>query len=176
MEPRGIGALQIAFEALKRKLADEGLFETSSKKPLPEFPRKIGVITSATGAAIQDMCQQLQKRYPIAELLLYPTLVQGAGAAEQIAHAIGEMNKRTDIDVLIVGRGGGSIEDLWSFNEEVVANAIFDSRIPVISAVGHETNFTISDMVADYRAPTPVCCHCTSGAGSDGASCTVGVS
>ena len=155
MEPRGIGALQIAFEALKRKLAEEGLFEASSKKPLPEFPRKIGVITSATGAAIQDMRQQLQKRYPIAELLLYPTLVQGAGAAGQIVHAIGEMNKRTDIDVLIVGRGGGSIEDLWSFNEEVVAHAIFDSRIPVISAVGHETDFTISDMVADHRAPTP---------------------
>ncbi len=155
MEPRGIGALQIAFEALKQKLAAEGLFDTSYKKPLPGFPRKIGVITSDTGAVIQDMRQQLQKRYPLAELLLYPTSVQGADAARQIAHAIGEMNKRTDLDVLIVGRGGGSIEDLWSFNEEAVARAIFASKIPVISAVGHETDFTISDMVADHRAPTP---------------------
>ena len=155
IEPRGIGAMQRAFEALKRQLAAEGLFEKRHKQPLPQFPRKIGVVTSATGAALQDIRQQLTKRYPLAELWLYPTLVQGEQAAEQIARAIRVMNWRTDIDVLIVGRGGGSIEDLWAFNEEIVARAIFASDIPVVSAVGHETDFTISDMVADYRAPTP---------------------
>ncbi|RKU19014.1 exodeoxyribonuclease VII large subunit [Candidatus Poribacteria bacterium] len=155
VEPLGIGALQRAFEELKQKLADEGLFDAAHKKPLPMFPKKIGVITSETGAALQDIQQQLQKRYPLAELLLYPTLVQGEYAAAQIAHAVGTMNNRTDIDVLIVGRGGGSLEDLWVFNEEIVARAIFDSKIPVVSAVGHETDFTISDMVADHRSPTP---------------------
>ena len=155
VEPLGIGALQRAFEELKQKLADEGLFDAAHKKPLPMFPKKIGVITSETGAALQDIQQQLQKRYPLAELLLYPTLVQGEYAASQIAHAVGAMNNRTDIDVLIVGRGGGSLEDLWAFNEEIVARAIFDSKIPVVSAVGHETDFTISDMVADHRSPTP---------------------
>ena len=155
VEPLGIGALQRAFEELKQKLSDEGLFDEHHKKPLPMFPKKIGVITSETGAAIQDIQQQLQKRYPLAELLLYPTLVQGEYAADQIAHAIRSMNGRTDIDVLIVGRGGGSIEDLWSFNEEIVARAIFNSEIPIVSAVGHETDFTISDMVADHRSPTP---------------------
>ncbi len=155
VEPLGVGALQRAFEDLKQRLADEGLFDTSHKKPLPMYPTKIGVITSETGAAIQDIQQQLQKRYPLAELLLYPTLVQGEHAASQIAHAIRAMNNRVDIDVLIVGRGGGSIEDLWSFNEEIVARAIFESNIPVVSAVGHETDFTISDMVADHRSPTP---------------------
>ncbi len=155
VEPLGIGALQRAFEKLKLKLADEGLFDDRHKKPLPMFPKKIGVITSETGAAIQDIHQQLQKRYPLAELLLYPTLVQGDRAAAQIANAIRAMNTRADIDVLIVGRGGGSIEDLWAFNEEVVARAIFSSEIPVVSAVGHETDFTISDMVADHRSPTP---------------------
>lgn len=155
VEPLGIGALQRAFEDLKQQLADEGLFAEHHKKPLPVFPLKIGVITSATGAAFQDICQQLRKRYPLAEVLLHPTLVQGDGAAEGIVHALQAMNQRGDIDVLIVGRGGGSIEDLWAFNEEVVARAIFASAIPVVSAVGHETDFTIADMVADHRAPTP---------------------
>ena len=155
VEPLGIGALQRAFEDLKQQLADEGLFAEHHKKPLPVFPLKIGVITSATGAAFQDICQQLRKRYPLAEVLLHPTLVQGDGAAERIVRALQAMNQRDDIDVLIVGRGGGSIEDLWAFNEEVVARAIFASVIPVVSAVGHETDFTIADMVADHRAPTP---------------------
>ena len=155
VEPLGIGALQRAFEDLKQQLADEGLFAAHHKKPLPVFSLKIGVITSATGAAFQDICQQLRKRYPLAEVLLHPTLVQGDGAAEGIVRALQAMNQRDDIDVLIVGRGGGSIEDLWAFNEEVVARAIFASVIPVVSAVGHETDFTIADMVADHRAPTP---------------------
>lgn len=155
VEPLGIGALQRAFEELKQQLADEGLFDPQYKKTLPEFPKKIGVVTSATGAAFQDICQQLRKRYPLAEVLLHPTLVQGDGAAAGIARALQVINQRTDIDVLIVGRGGGSIEDLWAFNEELVARAIFASTIPVVSAVGHETDFTIADMVADYRAPTP---------------------
>ena len=155
VEPLGIGALQRAFEELKQRLADEGLFDAHHKKPLPAYPKKIGVVTSATGAAFQDICQQLRKRYPLAKVLLHPTLVQGEGAAEGIAQALQVMNQRNDIDVLIVGRGGGSIEDLWAFNEELVARAIFDSTIPVVSAVGHETDFTISDMVADHRAPTP---------------------
>ena len=155
VEPLGIGALQRAFEELKQRLADEGLFDAHHKKPLPEYPKKIGVVTSATGAAFQDICQQLRKRYPLAKVLLHPTLVQGEGAAEGIAQALQVMNQRDDIDVLIVGRGGGSIEDLWAFNEELVARAIFASTIPVVSAVGHETDFTISDMVADHRAPTP---------------------
>ena len=155
VEPLGIGALQRAFEELKQQLAEEGLFEAHHKKPLPKFPKKIGVVTSATGAAFQDICQQLRKRYPLAQVLLHPTLVQGDGAAEGIAQALQAMNQRDDIDVLIVGRGGGSIEDLWAFNEERVARAIFASAIPVVSAVGHETDFTIADMVADHRAPTP---------------------
>ncbi len=155
VEPIGIGALQRAFEELKQQLADEGLFDAHYKKPLPAYPKKIGVVTSATGAAFQDICQQLRKRYPLAKVLLHPTLVQGEGAAAGIAQALQVMNQRDDIDVLIVGRGGGSIEDLWAFNEELVARAIFAATIPVVSAVGHETDFTISDMVADYRAPTP---------------------
>ena len=155
VEPVGIGALQRAYEELKQRLADEGLFDDIYKKPLPRYPRKIGVITSATGAAFQDICEQLRKRYPLAEVLLHPSLVQGDGAAREIADAMQAMNQRDNIDVLIVGRGGGSIEDLWAFNEERVARAIFDSTIPVVSAVGHETDYTISDMVADHRAPTP---------------------
>ena len=155
VEPVGIGALQRAFEELKQRLTDEGLFDNIYKKSLPQFPKKIGVITSATGAAFQDICEQLRKRYPLAEVLLHPTLVQGDGAAQGIAYALQTMNQRDDIDVLIVGRGGGSIEDLWAFNEELVARAIFASTIPVVSAVGHETDYTISDMVADHRAPTP---------------------
>jgi exodeoxyribonuclease VII large subunit len=155
IEPLGIGALQRAFEELKQQLAEEGLFDEHYKKPLPKFPQKIGVVTSATGAAFQDICQQLRKRYPLAEVLLHPALVQGDGAAQEIANALQVMNQRDDIDVLIVGRGGGSIEDLWAFNEERVARAIFASTIPVVSAVGHETDFTIADMVADHRSPTP---------------------
>lgn len=155
IKPRGVGAMQRAFEALKRQLAAEGLFDKRHKQPLPQFPQKIGVVTSATGAAIQDIREQLTKRYPLAELWLYSTLVQGEQAAEQIAHAIRVINQRDDIDVLIVGRGGGSIEDLWAFNEEIVARAIFASDIPVVSAVGHEDDYTISDDVADYRAATP---------------------
>ena len=155
VEPLGIGALQRAFEELKQRLADEGLFDDIHKKPLPRYPRKIGVVTSETGAAFQDICEQLRKRYPLAEVLLHPSLVQGDGAAQEIADALQVMNQRDDIDVLIVGRGGGSIEDLWAFNEERVARAIFASTIPVVSAVGHETDYTISDMVADHRAPTP---------------------
>ena len=155
VEPLGIGALQRAFEELKQQLSDEGLFDNIHKKPLPRFPKKIGVITSATGAAFQDICEQLRKRYPLAEVLLHPALVQGDGAVQEIANALQVMNQRDDIDVLIVGRGGGSIEDLWAFNEERVARAIFASTIPVVSAVGHETDFTIADMVADHRSPTP---------------------
>ena len=155
VEPLGIGALQKAFEELKQQLADEGLFNAGYKKPLPKFPKKIGVVTSPTGAAFQDICQQLRKRYPLAKVLLHPSRVQGDGAAEEVVQAIRAMNQRDDIDVLIVGRGGGSIEDLWSFNEEIVARAIFASVIPVVSAVGHETDYTITDMVADHRVPTP---------------------
>ena len=155
VKPLGVGALQRAFEALKARLNQEGLFDPAHKKPLPKFPKKIGVVTSATGAAFQDICKQAHKRYRLAEILLHPTLVQGDGAADGIVHAIQLMNTYDDIDVLIVGRGGGSVEDLWAFNEEVVARAIFASRIPVVSAVGHETDESISDLVADHRAPTP---------------------
>ena len=155
MEPAGVGALQLAFERLKEQLQGEGLFDAEHKKPLPTFPRKIGVVTSATGAALQDILRMLSKRYPLVEVVLCPTLVQGDDAAPMIARAIERMNRFTDIDLLIVGRGGGSIEDLWAFNEEVVARAIFASEIPIVSAVGHETDFTISDFVADHRAPTP---------------------
>ena len=153
--PVGVGDLQIAFERLKEQLAAEGLFDPIHKKPLPKFPQKIGLITSATGAAIRDILRMLQKRYPAVEVLLFPTLVQGEGAAAEIAHAIACMNRLSGVDLLIVGRGGGSIEDLWAFNEETVARALFASRIPTVSAVGHETDVTIADLVADYRAPTP---------------------
>ncbi len=155
MEPKGLGALQKAFEKLKEKLAKEGLFDESRKKPLPEVPWKIGVVTSSTGAAIRDMIHVIQRRNPKMSILLYPAKVQGEGAAEEIAKGIEALNKRKDIDVLIVGRGGGSIEDLWAFNEEVVARAIAKSEIPVVSAVGHEIDFTVADFVADLRAPTP---------------------
>lgn len=155
VDPLGIGALQRAFEELKQKLADEGLFDDRHKKPLPKFPKKIGVVTSKTGAAIQDIRQQLQTRYPLAELLLYPASVQGENAVPDIVKAIRALNNRMDVDVMIVGRGGGSVEDLSPFNEEIVARAIFDSNIPIVSAVGHETDYTISDMVADHRSPTP---------------------
>lgn len=155
MEPDGIGSLFIAFNQLKEKLYKEGLFDPSLKKTIPEFPKVIGVCTATSGAAIRDICTTIKRRYPLAEIIIYPTLVQGKGAAESIANNIRLANKHGFADVLIVGRGGGSIEDLWAFNEEIVARAIFESRIPIISAVGHETDTTIADYVADLRAPTP---------------------
>lgn len=155
MQPDGIGALNVAFEQLKKKLEAEGLFSSQYKKPIPKFPQKVGVVTSATGAAVQDIFNVLKRRYPVAEVVLRPCQVQGEGAANDIANAIKEFNKVKGADVLIVGRGGGSIEDLWAFNEEIVARAVFESEIPVISAVGHETDVTICDFVADLRAPTP---------------------
>ena len=155
MQPLGIGELQLAFERLKQKLADEGLFDPAHKKPLPEFPERIGVVTSETGAAIQDILSVLARRMPSVEVILAPVRVQGAGAAEEIADAVEAFNRSGRPDVLIVGRGGGSLEDLWPFNEEIVARAIYASRIPVVSAVGHEIDFSIADFVADLRAPTP---------------------
>lgn len=155
-EPKGIGALQLAFEQLKERLAAEGLFDPARKRALPNFPRQIGVVTSPTGAAIRDIIQVLHKRFPAVDILINPVTVQGAGAAAEIAQAIAELNELDGPpDVLIVGRGGGSLEDLWPFNEEIVARAIAASRIPVVSAVGHEIDFTITDFVADVRAPTP---------------------
>ena len=155
IQPIGIGELQIAFERLKQKLAAEGLFDPAHKKPIPEFPERIGVITSETGAALQDIRSVLSRRHPSVEVILASVRVQGVGAAEEIAEAIEQMNRYGDIDVLIVGRGGGSLEDLWAFNEERVARAIYASGIPIISAVGHEIDFSIADFVADLRAPTP---------------------
>lgn len=155
MEPKGLGALQKAFDQLKEKLSREGLFDEATKKPIPPIPWKVGIVTSPTGAAVRDIINIITRRNPKTSILLYPVKVQGDGAAEEIAQGIREMNRLKDIDVLIVGRGGGSIEDLWAFNEEVVARAIYDSRIPVVSAVGHEIDFTIADFVADLRAPTP---------------------
>ena len=155
MEDAGKGDLQEQFEKLKAKLQAEGLFDPEHKKKLPLLPRKIGVVTSPTGAAIRDILQVLRRRFPNLQVLIAPVRVQGAGAEKGIAKAIDYLNTRDDIDVLIVGRGGGSLEDLWCFNEEEVARAIYRSKIPVISAVGHEIDFTISDMVADLRAPTP---------------------
>jgi len=155
IRPRGIGALQLAFEQLKKKLEKEGLFDPAHKKLLPLIPGRIGIVTSATGAAIRDIIRQLDKRFPNFNALVVPVRVQGKAAAGEIAEAISYLNTRDDIDVMIVGRGGGSIEDLWPFNEEVVARAIYASRIPVISAVGHEVDITISDLVADVRALTP---------------------
>lgn len=153
--PAGLGKLEFAFQKLKEKLFNEGLFDEEHKKPMPGFPERIGVITSPTGAAIRDIVRIIRHRFPGAKMVLNPVRVQGEGAAEQIAEAIREFNEYKQIDVMIVGRGGGSLEDLWAFNEEVLARAIFDSEIPVISAVGHEIDFTISDFVADLRAPTP---------------------
>ena len=154
MEEDGIGNLYEAFEKLKQKLSSEGLFDEKHKLPIPKYPKRIGVITASTGAAIRDILTTIKRRYPICEVILFPTLVQGEGAKESIVSNILRANDY-DLDLLIVGRGGGSIEDLWAFNEEVVARAIFDSKIPIISAVGHEIDFTISDFVADLRAPTP---------------------
>jgi exodeoxyribonuclease VII large subunit len=155
MEPKGIGALQLAFLQLKERLEKEGFFETSRKRPIPILPQMIGIVTSPTGAVIQDMIQIIQRRFENVRLLLYPVKVQGEGASGEIAEGIKYLNKRGNIDVIIVGRGGGSLEDLWAFNEEEVARAIFHSHIPIISAVGHETDYTIADFVADLRAPTP---------------------
>lgn len=155
MQPDGVGALHIAFEQLKAKLASEGLFDESRKKPLPAFPERIGIVTSETGAALQDILNILKRRWPLASVLLYPVLVQGEQAPEQICKAINYFSKNKAADVLIVGRGGGSIEDLWTFNDECVARCIAACSIPVVSAVGHETDFTIADFAADLRAPTP---------------------
>ena len=154
-EEAGKGSLQEAFEKLKAKLAEEGLFDASRKRALPLLPQHVGVVTSPTGAAIRDILTVLSRRFPNLHILIAPVRVQGEGAAREIADAIELLNRREDLDVMIVGRGGGSLEDLWCFNEEVVARAIAASRIPVISAVGHEIDFTISDFVADLRAPTP---------------------
>jgi exodeoxyribonuclease VII large subunit len=153
--PVGIGALQQAFEALKRKLADEGLFAAERKRPLPRFPRRIGIITSPTGAVIQDMLNIFARRSPGLEIRIFPTLVQGAGCAEGVVAGLEYFSSVEWADVVVVARGGGSLEDLWGFNEEIVARAIAASRVPVVSAVGHETDFTIADFVADLRAPTP---------------------
>lgn len=155
LRPVGSGELQIAFEQLKRRLAAEGLFDDSYKKPLPRFPECVGIVTSETGAALQDMLHILRRRFPGLKVILAAIRVQGAGAGREIAQAIKDFNSYGGVDVLIVGRGGGSLEDLWSFNEEIVARAIFKSAIPIISAVGHEIDFTIADLVADLRAPTP---------------------
>ena len=155
MEPEGVGDLYVAFEKLKKKLEAEGLFDPGHKLPLPRYPKKIGVVTAPTGAAIRDILNVLSRRFCYADVVLYPVLVQGENSAQSIVEAIGYFNTSGLADVLIVGRGGGSIEDLWSFNEEIVARAIYDSRIPIVSAVGHEIDFTISDFVADLRAPTP---------------------
>ncbi len=155
IQPLGVGELQLAFERLKKKLAAEGLFDTEHKRPVPEYPERIGIVTSETGAALQDIRSVLRRRFPSVEVILAPVRVQGVGAADEIASAIKDMNRYGNVDVMIVGRGGGSLEDLWAFSEEVVARAIYDSRIPVISAVGHEVDFSIADFVADLRAPTP---------------------
>ncbi len=160
VEAAGEGELQAKFDRLKTKLKDEGLFDEDNKLPIPKFPKKVGLITSGTGAALQDMLNVLSRRAPWVQPILYPVQVQGKGAEKGIAHAINEWsnwdeNGLPDVDVIIIGRGGGSLEDLWNFNEEVVARAIYDCEIPIVSAVGHEIDFTISDFVADMRAPTP---------------------
>jgi exodeoxyribonuclease VII large subunit len=155
IEPKGIGALQLAFIQLKGKLEREGLFDVKHKKPIPLIPQKIGMITSPTGAVIRDMLHIINRRFENVHILLYPVRVQGEGASQEIVDGIEYFNKQMEVDVIIAGRGGGSLEDLAPFNEEVVARAIYHSRIPIISAVGHETDYTISDFVADVRAPTP---------------------
>ena len=155
MYPDGAGALNLAYEQLKNKLQNEGLFDTSHKKPLPKFPQKIGVITSPTGAAVQDMMLILKRRYPIAQIIMCPVLVQGENAAVDLTNAVKKFNALKCADVIIIGRGGGSIEDLWAFNDETLARAVYECEIPIVSAVGHETDFTICDFVADVRASTP---------------------
>lgn len=155
MQPDGIGALYLAYEQLKARLGAEGLFDQEHKMPLPRFPRRIGVITSPTGAAVRDIINVTGRRYPLAKVYLYPALVQGAGAEADLVSAVDYFDKSGLCDVIIIGRGGGSIEDLWAFNSEALARKIFECRIPIISAVGHETDFTICDFVSDMRAPTP---------------------
>ena len=155
MEPDGVGALYVAFEQLKTKLESEGLFDQAKKKPIPKIPSRVGIITSATGAAIRDMINVCGRRFPFAELVLYPALVQGKDAPLTLIEGLKYFNRTKSVDVIIIGRGGGSIEDLWAFNDEELARAVAASEIPVISAVGHETDFTICDFVADKRAPTP---------------------
>src|ERR1700730_602886 len=155
MEPQGLGALQLAFDQLKKRLHEEGLFDADRKRGLPALPRKIGIVTSLDGAAIRDIIKVLGRRYRNAHLIIRPARVQGEGAAADIARALNAIGRVRGVDVIIVGRGGGTIEDLWAFNEEIVARAIAASRVPVISAVGHETDVTIADFVADLRAPTP---------------------
>ena len=154
-EPDGVGALAIQFEQLKKKLSEEGLFQDRFKQVIPQFAKKIGVVTSRSGAVIQDIITTVSRRFPGVEIVLYPTKVQGEGAAEEIARNIVRANEREDLDILIIGRGGGSIEDLWAFNEEIVVRSIFESRLPIISSVGHETDVTLADFVADRRAATP---------------------
>ena len=154
-EPDGVGALAIQFEQLKKKLSEEGIFQDRFKQAIPQFAKKIGVVTSRSGAVIQDIITTVSRRFPGVEIVLYPTKVQGEGAAEEIARNIVRANEREDLDVLIIGRGGGSIEDLWAFNEEIVVRSIFESRLPIISSVGHETDVTLADFVADKRAATP---------------------
>lgn len=155
IEPKGVGALQLAFEQLKAKLGKEGLFDHDHKKPIPMLPRRIGIVTSPSGAVIRDMLRVINRRHPRMQILIYPVPVQGVEAAPAIVGAIQYFNREQNVDVMIVGRGGGSLEDLWAFNEEVVARALYASSIPVISAVGHETDYTIADFIADLRAPTP---------------------
>lgn len=155
IEPKGIGGLQLAFEQLKEKLSVEGLFSPEHKKPLPLFPFRVGIVTSASGAAVRDIIEILKREAGLSEIILRPAIVQGEEAAGDIVCAIEEFNRYKEVDLLIVGRGGGSLEDLWAFNEEKVARAIYNSQIPIISAVGHEIDFTISDLVADLRAETP---------------------
>jgi exodeoxyribonuclease VII large subunit len=155
MEPAGIGTLYLAFEALKKQLQSEGLFDPAKKKPLPKYPKKVGIVTSQSGAALSDMLNIFQRRAPYIELILRPTVVQGEEASRDIVNGIIELDRINTIDIIIIGRGGGSIEDLWPFNEELLARAISQCKTPIISAVGHETDITISDMVSDVRAPTP---------------------
>ena len=155
MEPEGAGALMIAFEQLKKKLTSEGLFDNSNKKALPEFPQKIGVITSPVGAALQDILNVLSRRYPLAEVVFYPVAVQGVNCSNENINAVNYLNKLDDVDVIIMGRGGGSIEDLWGYNDEQLVRTVAMSGIPIISGIGHETDFTLCDFAADMRAPTP---------------------
>lgn len=155
MEPKGLGALQLAFEQLKERLRKEGLFDEAHKRPIPYLPYRVGVVTSPTGAAIKDILKVTRERFQNIDFIINPVRVQGKGAELEIARAIAELNEFGGVDVIIVGRGGGSLEDLWAFNEEIVARAIYNSKIPIISAVGHEVDWTIADFVADFRAPTP---------------------
>lgn len=155
MQPQGIGSLTIAFEQLKEKLEKEGLFDTEHKKSIPKYPKKIGVVTSNRGAAVEDIKNIISRRYPVCEVIIVPTVVQGDSASEDIAKSIKFLDEKIDVDVIIAGRGGGSIEDLWAFNTEIVARAVYDCNTPIISAVGHETDYTICDFVSDLRAPTP---------------------